>query len=59
MKNGNKMPRILIVDDDSGQRSLLNSFLRGQHFDTVTADSGPQALELLRTSKFRTFACRA
>ena len=46
------MPRILIVDDDPGQRSLLNSFLRGQHFDTVTADSGPQALELLRTSKF-------
>ncbi len=46
------MPRILIVDDDPGQRSLLNSFLRGQHFDTVTADSGPQALELLRTGKF-------
>ena len=32
MKNGNKMPRILIVDDDPGQRSLLNSFLRSQHF---------------------------
>jgi hypothetical protein len=23
-------PRILIVDDDPGQRSLLDSFLRGQ-----------------------------
>jgi DNA-binding NtrC family response regulator len=52
MKNGNKMPRILIVDDDPGQRSLLNSFLRGQHFDTVTADSGQRALELLRAGKF-------
>lgn len=46
------MPRILIVDDDSGQRSLLNSFLKGQGFDTVTADSGERALELLRAGKF-------
>jgi DNA-binding NtrC family response regulator len=46
------MPSILIVDDDPGQRSLLNSFLRSQHFDTTTADSGERALELLRTGKF-------
>ncbi|HEY3763364.1 MAG TPA: sigma-54 dependent transcriptional regulator [Verrucomicrobiae bacterium] len=46
------MPRILIVDDDPGQRSLLNSFLHGQGFDTVTADSGERALELLRAGKF-------
>ena len=52
MKNGNKMPRILIVDDDPGQRSLLNSFLRSQQFETVTADSGQRALELLRAGKF-------
>jgi DNA-binding NtrC family response regulator len=52
MKNGNKTPSILIVDDDPGQRSLLNSFLRSQHFDTTTADSGERALELLRTGKF-------
>src|SRR5215469_11723827 len=52
MKNGNKTPRILIVDDDPGQRSLLNSFLRSQKFDTVTADSGQRALELLRAGKF-------
>ena len=43
-----KTPRILIVDDDSGQRSLLDSFLRSQGFDTVLADSGERALELLR-----------
>jgi DNA-binding NtrC family response regulator len=41
-------PRILIVDDDPGQRSLLDSFLRGQGFGTVLADSGEKALEALR-----------
>jgi DNA-binding NtrC family response regulator len=50
-KNPNS-PRILIVDDDPSQRSLLNSFLRSQGFDTVTADSGERALETLRTGKF-------
>jgi DNA-binding NtrC family response regulator len=43
-----KTSRILIVDDDPGQRSLLDSFLRSQGFDTVLADSGERALELLR-----------
>src|SRR5512137_1552563 len=47
-KNGSKAPRILIVDDDPGQRSLLDSFLRSQGFDTVTVASGEQALETLR-----------
>ena len=41
-------PRILIVDDDAGQRSLLDSFLRGQGFTVVIASSGEQALEILR-----------
>ena len=47
-----KPPRILIVDDDAGQRSLLSSFLKGQGFDIVTADSGERALETLRTNEF-------
>ena len=47
-KNHVEAPRILIVDDDPGQRSLLDSFLRGQGFETVLAASGEQALELLR-----------
>jgi hypothetical protein len=29
-KHGPKGPRSLIVDDDPGQRSLLDSFLRSQ-----------------------------
>jgi DNA-binding NtrC family response regulator len=44
--------RILIVDDDAGQRSLLNSFLQSQGFDTVLAESGERALELLRAQPF-------
>ena len=50
-KNGPAAPRILIVDDDSGQRSLLDSFLRSQGFETVPVASGEQALETLRTGE--------
>ena len=45
-------PRILIVDDDPGQRSLLNSFLGRQGFEIVTAACGQEALETLRHGKF-------
>src|SRR5258705_1257120 len=42
-------PRVLIVDDDRGQRSLLDSLLKGQGFETVVAPSGERALEALRS----------
>jgi DNA-binding NtrC family response regulator len=45
-------PRILIVDDDAGQRSLLDSFLKSQGFDTVPVSSGERALEKLRDGGF-------
>ena len=45
-------PRILIVDDDAGQRSLLTSFLNSQGFNTVPVDSGEAALSTLRTQEF-------
>jgi len=45
-------PRILIVDDDPGQRSLLNSFLKSQGFDTAVVDSGERALTALRAGHF-------
>jgi DNA-binding NtrC family response regulator len=38
---------ILIVDDDAGQRSLLQSFLSGQGFTVFTASSGEDALAIL------------
>jgi DNA-binding NtrC family response regulator len=45
-------PRILIVDDDPGQRSLLESFLKSQGFETVLAASGERALAALRAESF-------
>src|SRR5512138_249191 len=45
-------PRILIVDDDAGQRSLLDSFLKSQGFDTVPVPSGERALEVLPSGGF-------
>ena len=46
-------PRILIVDDDPGQRSLLDSFLRSQGFETCVVASGDRALEALRAGSFQ------
>ena len=51
-KGSGEIPRILIVDDDPGQRSLLDSFLQSQGFETVTVDSGERALETLRAGPF-------
>jgi DNA-binding NtrC family response regulator len=45
-------PRILVVDDDPGQRSLLDSFLQSQGFATTLADSGERALEVVAAEKF-------
>ena len=44
-------PRLLIVDDDPAQRSLLDSFLTSQGFQTVVVSSGENALEALRQQK--------
>ncbi len=46
-----RSPRLLIVDDDAGQRSLLHSFLSSQGFETVPVESGERALEVLREQK--------
>src|SRR5438093_4848266 len=51
-KNTPKSPRVLIVDDDAGQRSLLDSFPKSQGFDTVPVASGERALEVLRGGDF-------
>jgi DNA-binding NtrC family response regulator len=43
---------ILIVDDDPGQRSLLETFLRTQGYRTQSAASGEAALEMLAKEPF-------
>src|SRR5438309_8886286 len=48
-KKGSNPRRILIVDDDASQRSLLDSFLLSQGFETLPVPSGERALEVLRT----------
>src|SRR5258708_5897861 len=45
-------PRILIVDDDARQRSLLDTFLHGQGFDTLPVEAGEEALNVLRNQQF-------
>lgn len=37
------------MDDDPGQRGLLNAYLTSQGFETVTVPSGEEALKLLRS----------
>ena len=44
--------RILIVDDDLGQRSLLETFLHAQGYATQSAASGEAALQLLHEGKY-------
>jgi len=44
--------RILVVDDDASQRSLLASFLSGQGFTVTVAGSGEEALALLAKTPF-------
>jgi DNA-binding NtrC family response regulator len=45
-------PRILVVDDDQGQRSLLETFLRAKGFRTQSVASGEAALQLLSEEPF-------
>ena len=53
MKTENSKPaRILIVDDDHGQRSLLETFLQAKGFRTQSVASGEAALQLLREDTF-------
>jgi DNA-binding NtrC family response regulator len=44
--------RILIVDDDHAQRSLLETFLHAHGYETQSAASGEAALQLVTEEKF-------
>ncbi len=47
-----KPARILIVDDDQGQRSLLETFLQAHGYETQSAASGEAALQRLAEQSF-------
>ena len=46
------MTKILIVDDDQNQRTILQRILKKENYDCMTASSGQQALELLEKNLF-------
>ena len=46
------MPKILIVDDDQNQRTILQRILKKESYDCITASSGQQALQLLEEYPF-------
>ncbi|MFZ9840630.1 MAG: response regulator transcription factor [Candidatus Nanopelagicales bacterium] len=45
-------PRVLIVDDEAGIRSLLSETLSLVGYSTLSAENGMQAMSLLRAEKF-------
>ncbi len=42
---------ILVVDDSEDSRELIRETLAPHHFEVVCAESGPQALQILRDMK--------
>lgn len=42
------MPRLMIVDDEIDVREYLKNFFRRRKIDVVTAESGEEALELIK-----------
>jgi DNA-binding response OmpR family regulator len=46
------MPRILIVEDDLPTLNLVSKILSGQGYDTVLAENGEKALEILQCETF-------
>jgi DNA-binding NtrC family response regulator len=48
----NAAARILVVDDDHGQRSLLETFLQAKGYRTQSAASGEAALQLISEQPF-------
>lgn len=44
--------RVLIVDDDSKSRSLFDAHMRSMGFETVLANNGEEAMEILATDSF-------
>jgi DNA-binding NtrC family response regulator len=48
---GGIMAKILVIDDEQGIRSLLDTLLSRKGYDVVLADSGRKGLELFRRER--------
>ncbi|MBI4715616.1 MAG: sigma-54-dependent Fis family transcriptional regulator, partial [Nitrospirae bacterium] len=46
------MGRILVVDDEKGMRDLLTIMLRREGYEVTAAESGEEALEMVRKESF-------
>jgi CheY-like chemotaxis protein len=46
------MPRILVVDNDSGVRQIIETFLQNLQFTVRLAENGQEAIDLYRAEKF-------
>jgi CheY-like chemotaxis protein len=53
----NSKLRVLVVDDEDAVRQAIAGLLRARGFDSVTAGSGDEALEKLRTEYFDVMVC--
>lgn len=42
-------PKILIVDDDDDARTMVKTILTGGGFDVIDCNSGPRALDAMKT----------
>ena len=51
MEDGASYAKILIVDDDPVNRKILDSLLKKQGYQTITADNGVQAVELFQSEQ--------
>jgi CheY-like chemotaxis protein len=45
------MAKVLVIDDEQGIRSLLDTLLRRKGYDVVLAESGRKGLELFRRER--------
>ncbi len=51
MKGAKSMSKILIVDNESGIRQVLNKFFKIKGIDTLEAENGEQALQIASLEK--------
>jgi DNA-binding NtrC family response regulator len=57
VKHELEIRKVLIIDDEPGLRDALTRVMRGQNIQTVEAENGPMALEILKNQEFQAVLC--